>query len=221
MDDINIILADDHEIFRKGLEVTLKRLTFVAKIFHAANGNEVIQLLDSKVPVHVIVMDIRMPEIDGIATTIQVRKKSDDIKIIGLSMMDDKASIVQMFKAGANGYLLKNTNKLELAEAIQQVMAGNRYYSREVSEVLLRRELEQLPLPRKSKFTSDLTSRELEVLNLICHQYSTREMADMLCLAEKTIEGHRKNLLEKTQSRNIAGLVYYALEHGIVKNGGQ
>jgi len=218
MDAINILLADDHEIFRKGLEVTLKRLPFVDKIMHAGNGLAVLEIMKSKEPVHVIIMDIRMPEMDGINATIQVRIKNNTVKILALSMMDDRASILQMFKAGANGYLLKNTNKLELAEAIQHVLAGNRYYAKEVSELLLRRELEQLPAPRKTKFNADLTVRELEVLALICHQYSTKEMSEILCLAEKTIEGHRKNLLEKTHSKNIAGLVYYALENGVIKS---
>jgi len=220
MDSINVILADDHEIFRKGLEVTLKRLPYISKIFQAANGHEVLQILDAQEPVHVILMDIRMPEMDGITASIQVRIKNSDVKIIALSMMDDKASILQMFKAGANGYLLKNTNKLELSEAIQQVLKGNRYYAREVSEMLLRRDLEKLPLPRKTKFNTDLTVRETEILSLICHQYSTKEIAEILCISEKTIEGHRKNLMEKTQSRNIAGLVYYALENGVIKNAG-
>lgn len=219
MDQINIILADDHEIFRKGLEVTLKRVNFIGKILHATNGNEVISLLNSPEQVQVIIMDIRMPELDGISATIQIRMNNPDVKILALSMMDDKASIVQMFKAGANGYLLKNTNKLELAEAIQHVLDGNTYYSKEVSELLLRRDLDKLPLPRKTKFITDLTSREQDVLKLICHQYSTKEIAEMLCLSERTIEGHRKNLMEKTQSKNMAGLVYYALETGIVSIG--
>jgi len=219
MEEITILIADDHEIFRKGLEVTLKRLLFVSKILHASNGTEALEQIEST-PVQVVFMDIRMPEMDGITTTMNIRKKNATVKVIALSMMDDKASIVQMFKAGANGYLLKNTNKLELTDAIQQVMAGNRYYSREVSEMLLRRDLDQLPLPKKSKIITELTSREMEVLTLICHQYSTREMAEMLCLSEKTIEGHRKKLLDKTSSKNIAGLVYYALEQGLIKNGG-
>jgi DNA-binding NarL/FixJ family response regulator len=218
MNEITVLLADDHEIFRKGLEITLKRLPFVGKILHASNGLEVLEILNSKEPVHVIFMDIRMPELDGIKATIQIRIKNKDVKIIALSMMDDRASILQMFKAGANGYLLKNTNKLELADAIQHVMGGNRYYAKEVSEMLLRKELEHLPLPRKTKFNPDLTPRELEVLILICHQYSTKEMSEILSLAEKTIEGHRTKLLEKTQSKNIAGLVYYALENGLIKS---
>ena len=219
MDEVNIVLADDHEIFRKGLEVTLRRLPFIGKIIHANNGLEVLEILNLHEPVHVIIMDIRMPEMDGINATLQIRINNKEVKIIALSMMDDKASILQMFKAGANGYLLKNTNKLELADAIQHVLGGNRYYAKEVSEMLLRREVDQLPPPRKTKFNSDLTPRELEVLILICHQYSTKEMSEILSLAEKTIEGHRTKLLEKTQSKNIAGLVYYALDAGFIKSG--
>jgi DNA-binding NarL/FixJ family response regulator len=125
MDEITILLADDHEIFRKGLEITLKRLLYVGKILHAENGQEVLEIMNSNEQVHVIIMDIRMPEMDGITATFEVRKINKEVKIVALSMMDDRASVVQMFKAGADGYLLKNTNKLELSDAIQHVLEVN------------------------------------------------------------------------------------------------
>ncbi len=134
-------------------------------------------------------------------------------------MMDDKASISQMFKAGANGYLLKNTNKLELQEAIENVLAGKKYFARDVSALLANIEMDYSPIPQRSVFNTELTTREMDVLQLICLQYSTREISDMLSITEKTVEGHRKMLLEKTRSKNIAGLVLYAIQIGIIKGG--
>jgi DNA-binding NarL/FixJ family response regulator len=217
IDKVHLILADDHEIFRKGLEITLKRIPFIEKIHHAVNGTDVLRLVKLHPETNVIIMDIRMPSLNGIETTIEIRKSNLNVRILALSMLDDKASIVQMFKAGANGYLLKNTNKLELQEAIEQIMEGNNYFAKEVSQVLLRHDF-NTPTPSKKKvMINDLTSREENILKLICQQYSTREISEILCLSEKTIEGHRKSLLDKTHSRNVAGLVWYALENGIIK----
>lgn len=221
MEQINIILADDHEIFRRGLEVTLKRIPYIENVYHAETGIEVLHLLKTTPAVDIIIMDIRMPQMDGIEATRQIRMHYKDIKIVALSMMDDKASISQMFKAGANGYLLKNTNKLELQEAIESVLGGKKYFARDVSSLLANIEMDYFPIPQRSVFNTEITSREMEVLQLICHQYSTREISEMLSITEKTVEGHRKMLLEKTRSKNIAGLVWYAMQIGIIKNGMQ
>lgn len=217
MELVNLILADDHEIFRKGLEVTLKRIPYVDNVYHAENGKDVLDLLKTTGNIDVIIMDIRMPKMDGLEATRLLRPHYPSVKIIALSMMDDKASIVQMFKAGANGYLLKNTNKLELQDAIENVLQGNKYFAKEVANIIVNHELDHLPIPMRTAFSTELTTREVDILQLICHQYSTKEISDILCISEKTIEGHRKSLLEKTRSKNIAGLVWYALENGIIK----
>ncbi len=215
MEPVNLILADDHAIFRTGLATILKRTGVVDKILHAENGLEVLELLKNNDNIQVIVMDIRMPLMDGIETTRKVRKDNKEIKIIALSMMDDRASVNQMFKMGANGYLLKNTNKLELQDAIEQVMLNNRYFGQEVSDILFKADF-QVNVS-KGKPIAELSPREKEVLKLVCLEYSTKEISEILNLAEKTIEHIRKSLLEKTQSKNIAGLVWYALEFGIIK----
>ena len=134
--------------------------------------------------------------------------------------MNDNASIVQMMKAGANGYLLKNTNKIELQDAIDMVMKGGRYFTSEASNVMFNAEYGDAPYSQKSTYPiTDLSAHELDVLRLICHQYSTKEISEMLCLAEKSVEGHRTSLLEKTSSRNVADLVWYALQTGIIRGG--
>ncbi|HMT28159.1 MAG TPA: response regulator transcription factor [Bacteroidia bacterium] len=216
MEPVNVILADDHAIFRKGLAITLRRTGIVDKIFHAENGLDVIEILKNNKDIHVIIMDIRMPELDGIETTRKIRKTNQQIKIVALSMMNDRASINQMFKSGANGYLLKNTNKNELYDAIEQVMLGNRFFASEVTDILFKTDYREMQMRQHQ--TDELSQSEIDVLKLICYQYSTREISDMLNLSEKTIEGKRKSLLEKTRSKNIAGLVWYAIENGIIKS---
>jgi DNA-binding NarL/FixJ family response regulator len=176
-----------------------------------------VERFEANPQVKIIVMDIRMPEMDGIEATAHIRKTNQEVKILGLSMMDDRANIVNMFKAGANGYLLKNTNKLELLEAFQSMLAGKNYYAKEVAEVFLLKEFSNSTALKKKNINNEITTREEDILRLICQQYSTREISEILCLSEKTIEGHRKKLLDKTHSRNIAGLVWFALENGIIK----
>lgn len=215
--DFKILVADDHQLFRKGMESTLKTIKTVKQVFQAENGLKVINFLNNEI-VDVIFMDIKMPVQDGIATTKMVTKHYPDIKVIAVSMFDDRDNILEMFKAGACGYLLKNTNKEELSDAITEVMNGGKYYSKEVSDVLLQKMI-NLNLHKSKTLLEPLTEREKEVLCLICEQLSTKEIAERIFLSDKTIEGHRLKLLQKTQSRNMAGLVMFAIEHRIYQPG--
>ncbi len=215
--DFKILVADDHQLFRKGMESTLKTIKAVKQVFQAENGLEVINFLHNEM-VDLIFMDIKMPVQDGIATTKMVTKHYPDIKVIAVSMFDDRDNILEMFKAGACGYLLKNTNKEELSDAITEVMNGGKYYSKEVSDVLLQKMI-NLNLHKSKALLEPLTEREKEVLCLICEQLSTKEIAERIFLSDKTIEGHRLKLLQKTQSRNMAGLVMFAIEHRIYQPG--
>lgn len=213
MKELKILIADDHSLFRKGMESTLKLIKGVKQVKQAENGLEVINMLNTE-PVDIIFMDIKMPVQDGITTTKMVSKHYPDIKIIALSMFDDRDNILEMFKAGASGYLLKNTNKEELEEAIAEVMEGGKYYSKEVSDVLLQKMI-NLNLHKSRQLIEPLTEREKEILCLICEQLSTKEIAERIFLSDKTVEGHRLKLLQKTQSKNMAGLVMFAIEHRI------
>lgn len=215
MENLKILIADDHPMFRKGLELSIKTIGIVGKIVQAENGLQVLEMLEKEL-VDVIFMDIKMPLQNGIETTKLVVKKYPQIKVIALSMFDDKDNILEMFKAGVSGYLLKNTNKAEIETAIKEVMQGSKYYSKEVSDVLLHKiitaESESMSYNQDNK----LTEREIEVLKYVCMQMSTKEIADVMCLSDKTIEGHRIRLIQKTNSKNLAGLVMYAVDHGLV-----
>ncbi|MEO8146076.1 MAG: response regulator transcription factor [Bacteroidia bacterium] len=220
MDNLKILIADDHPMFRKGLEMSMKTITRVGKVLQAENGLHVLEVLE-KEPVDIIFMDIKMPMQNGIETTRIVSKKYPAIKVIALSMSDDKENILEMFKAGVSGYLLKNTNKAEIEMAINEVLQGGKYYSKEVSDVLLEKIIRiELTTERaqQSQPPEKLTDREITVLRHICSQLSTKEIADVMCLSDKTIEGYRLKLLQKTNSKNIAGLVMYAVDHGIADN---
>ncbi len=219
MNNLKILITDDHQMFRKGLEMSIKTITRVGKILQAENGLEAMEILE-KEPVDIIFMDIKMPQQNGIETTKLVTKKYPNIKVIALSMSDDKENILEMFKAGVSGYLLKNTNKAEIEMAINEVLQGGKYYSKEVSDVLLEKIINvELNNHDKTAYPEKLTDREVTVLQHICAQFSTKEIADVMCLSEKTIEGYRLKLLQKTNSKNIAGLVLYAVEHKLVDSG--
>lgn len=215
MENLKILIVDDHPMFRKGLELSIKTISIVGKIVQAENGLQVLEMLE-KEPVDVIFMDIKMPLLNGIETTKQVVKKYPQVKVIALSMFDDKDNILEMFKAGVSGYLLKNTNKAEIETAIKEVMEGSKYYSKEVSDVLLQRIINAETESSSYNNDNKLTEREIEVLKYVCMQMSTKEIADVMCLSDKTIEGHRIRLIQKTNSKNLAGLVMYAVDHGLV-----
>src|SRR5262245_35182331 len=146
MKKVSMIIADDHPVFRKGLEDSLKGMQEIEKIAHAANGKEILGLLN-KNDYHIILMDIRMPEMDGIDATKIVNALYKDVKIIALTMLDDKINILAMFQAGASGYLLKDADVSEIKEAIKQVLSGSKYFSKSVSATLLSKMVE--PLPKK------------------------------------------------------------------------
>lgn len=215
MENLKILIADDHPMFRKGLELSIKTISIVGKIVQAENGLQVLEMLEKEL-VDVIFMDIKMPLQNGIETTKLVVKKYPQIKVIALSMFDDKDNILEMFKAGVSGYLLKNTNKAEIETAIKEVMEGSKYYSKEVSDVLLQRIITAESESTSYNTDNKLTEREIEVLKYVCMQMSTKEIADVMCLSDKTIEGHRIRLIQKTNSKNLAGLVMYAVDHGLV-----
>jgi DNA-binding NarL/FixJ family response regulator len=218
MESITAMIVDDHQLFREGMESLLKKLPYVSSIIQAGNGNEALDIID-KQAVHLIFMDIRMPELNGIDTTKMIRKKKHGTAIIALTMMEDPHSVVSMFKAGADGYLLKNTNFDELKEAIQTVLAGNRFYSKEISEILVDRIVVGAKTRPKITFVVKLTSREKEIVGLICRGFSSKDISEMLDIAIKTVETHRSNIYSKLSISNAADLVYYALQEGLVKRG--
>jgi len=215
MKPLKIIVADDHPLFREGLEQALLRIQPLFTIFTASNGNEVIDLLYNEA-VDLIFIDIRMPGRDGIEITRCIRKFNKAVKIVVVSMIDDRVTVQKVFKAGANGYLHKNTDKLQLQNVIDSVMKDVIFLSEELSDY--RNDLDLLghDLTTYSKNDAQLSEREIEILQLICYQFSSKEIGQRLFISEKTIESHRVKLMLKTRSKNVAGLIMYAVEKGYI-----
>ena len=209
---IKVIVADDHQMFIDGIAELLKSMPTIEFIGGALNGVDLIDLLHQKTA-DVILMDVNMPKMDGYEATQKVTAEFPNTKVLILSMHDTSAYIQKLIKAGANGYILKNTGKAELQEAIETVARGESYYSQAVTQ----RIMEGLQKKERQKSMQvELTARETDVLRLIVEEFTTHEIADQLCISHHTVESHRKNLIAKTGVKNIAGLVKYAIEQGII-----
>jgi DNA-binding NarL/FixJ family response regulator len=216
MEAIKIILVDDEVLFRKGISFLLSKEENIEVIFEASDGVELIEFLKSTNPKpDIIIMDLKMPLLNGIEATKIIRKDFPDIKIIALTSYDSKSFISNMIDVGAVSYLVKNTTPQELFETINEVATKGFYYSPYVMSII-QNDLIANRKPKCSFDTSFITSRELEVLQLICKQKSTIEIGEKLFISPRTVEGHRNNLLLKTESKNIAGLVVYAIQNAIV-----
>ncbi len=217
-DIIKIFLADDEELFRKGIYFLLNREKNIEILFEASNGKELIDQLnatDTENLPDIIMMDLKMPEINGVEATKNIRKDFPQIKIIALTSYNTKSFIANMINVGAASYLVKSSSPQDMIKTINEVSNKGFYYSESVMEVIHQNVLSS----GNSKTVLDddfLTVREKEVLELICKQQSSSEIADKLCLSARTVDGHRNNLLLKTQSKNVAGLVIFAIQNKIV-----
>jgi DNA-binding NarL/FixJ family response regulator len=216
---IKIILVDDEVLFRKGISFLLEREKNITIIFEASNGIELIAFMkESPVQPDIIVMDLKMPLLNGVEATKILRKDFPEIKIIALTSYDSKSFVANMIQVGAASYLIKNTTPQELLKTINEVAVNGFYYNEEVMKNI--QETNLTGKNSKSLFdTGFLTSRELEIIQLICKQKSTTEIAETLFISPRTVEGHRNNLLLKTECKNVAGLVVYAVQNQIVSLG--
>jgi len=207
---IKIILADDHSMIRQGLKAFLDKDGFEV-VAEANNGIEALDLLKTT-EVDVLVTDMMMPEMDGIELCKAAIKAYPEIKVLALTMMNENYNIKKMLAAGAKGYILKDCTQEELRTAIETVGQGNTYYSQEVTTIIMEG-LSGQPKPKKRLVTEiPLTNRETDILHLICKEKSNQEIADELFISNRTVEAHKRNLLDKTGCKNIAGLVLYAIE---------
>jgi DNA-binding NarL/FixJ family response regulator len=212
LNKLNVFLVDDHKLFREGLKLLLQGLDCISEIQEASSGREFLNKLEESVP-DIVFMDIEMPEMDGIQTTIMALEKQPFLKIIALSMYGDEAYYSKMIEAGVHGFLLKDSDIQEVESAIEQVSAGKSYFSQEILIKMLQRSNNKKSVSK----SSDLSEREKEVLYLICKGLSNQEIANTLLLSKRTIDKHRENLLLKTESHNTASLVIYAIKNGIIE----
>jgi NarL family two-component system response regulator LiaR len=210
---IRVVIADDHEIFRKGLKNVLSRLKYVDLVGEAENGKEVISIVKKK-NIDIILMDIEMPEMNGIEATRRILTLKPDMKIVALTMFNDEQYIEDMLDAGAKGFLLKNVTKQILDKAIRTIAEGNNYYSDELFSFFTKK----IAGEKSSKdIELNLTKREKEILQLICEGLNNEEIADKLSISERTVIGHKSNLLAKTNCRSTPSLISYSIKNHLVK----
>ncbi|MBW6491514.1 MAG: response regulator transcription factor [Lentimicrobium sp.] len=212
MQALTIFLVDDHKLFREGLKLLLNSMPFVSQVVEASDGEEFLKILDNPKP-GLIFMDISMPGIDGIETTRRALALQPDLKIIALSMFADEDYYTRMINAGAKGFMLKNSGIQDVEECIRNVAAGHNYFSPEILSSILRN-ISKKVKPAKP---GELSDREIEILYRICQGLSNQEIADLLRISKRTVDKHRENLLLKTDSKNTAGMVMFAIRNGIVE----
>lgn len=210
---LRIVLADDHKIMREGLRTLLEKQDDFEIIAEAGDGRTTVKLVDEHNP-DLVVMDTVMPDLNGIEATRQIIAKNPKIKIIALSMHSDKQFVMQMLKAGASGYILKDCAFKELVYAIQSVVNGYIYLSPRINTMLLKERVFEPVAVNSSAFAS-LSNREREVLQMIAEGKSTKEIATALFVSVKTIETHRQQIMNKLNIHSIAGLTKYAIREGL------
>ncbi len=210
---IRVLIADDHQMFVDGLKSLLVEEKEMHVVGEAKNGYEVLEICDQE-PVDIVIMDINMPLMDGIQTSRKLSKKHPSVKILGLSMYNDRDYISDILKAGALGYVLKNTGKESLLTAIATLQSGSSYLSEEVSKTLLSGFMKN---HSAEQMIEKLSDREREVLDCIASGLTTYEIADKLFISKNTVETHRKNLLYKLKARNTAELVNNAYKQRLIQ----
>ena len=211
---VNIVIADDHDIFRDGFKVLLKDQEDVVLIGEATNGRALLALV-TKIQPDIVITDIKMPEMSGIEVCKHIRNEFPHMQVIALSMFNDDHLIVDMLEAGASGYLLKNTKRQELLDAVQVVYKGGNYYSPATSAKLTKLIGRSKFNPWKNETVVKLNKQEKDIIRLICEQRTSKEIAAELNLAFKTVESYRETLLLKTNSQNMIGIALYAIKHGL------
>jgi two-component system, NarL family, response regulator DegU len=216
MKKIRIALVDDHKLFRNGLFAILSQVADFQVVFEATNGREFLNHPQIN-EIDVVLLDIKMPELDGIATTKILREKNQDLKVIILSMHDEDQFIMHLMEIGANGYLLKDSDIDEVITAIKKVNDSGIYFSDIVSRVMLKKMAKgPKSSPRFFNYKTDISDREIEVLKHICDGKTASEIAEHLFISPRTVDGHRLRIMEKLGVNNTAKLVAFAIKNNII-----
>ncbi len=210
---IKYVITDDHALFRDGVKAALASVKGIINVGEAADGNELLRLLERK-EVDVVLLDLKMPEKDGIEVLKELRPLYPGLKVIILTMYTDDEYVIHMLDNGANGYLVKNTAPEEIELAIKTVQDNDYYFNEHTSKALLSKVVKKKTVVPQFK-DADLNDREKEILKLICAELTNAEIAEKVYLSTRTVEGIRAGMLEKIGARNTAGLVLYAAKKGI------
>jgi DNA-binding NarL/FixJ family response regulator len=207
------MIVDDHKLFREGLKILLKNLEDVQEVWDAPDGEQFLISLKTMKP-DLVFMDIEMPKVNGIEATIKALELYPDLKILALSMYGDEEYFQKMVDAGVCGFLLKNSEFTEVKKALYAVLQGNNYFTEEILYRLVNRFRAK---PAQAEPLITLSDREIEVLKLICKGLSNQEIAEQLFISKRTVDHHRASLLTKTNTRNTASLVIYAIKHKMIE----
>ncbi len=206
MAEIQIAVIDDHDLFREGIKLVLNQIEGFNVAYDTSNGNQFIEMLD-KTQIDIALMDIEMPVISGIQTTLKALKLKPDLKVIALTMFSDTGHYMQMIHAGVKGFILKKANKFELEQAILTIHQGGNYFSQDI--------LRKLAFQYSDKTTGNdrLTGREIEIMVMICQGLTSQEISDHLYISSKTVETHRSNIFLKAEVKNSASLIVWAIKN--------
>lgn len=215
MKKIKILLADDHQMFREGLKALLEEEEHLTVPLQASNGKQVLNLLENNT-VDIAMIDIHMPVMNGIECLKKIRIQHPGLPVLALTMSLEEVHVLNMLKAGANGYLLKNSGSQDLLKAIETVLNGQPFYSFQVGKIIMDGLTKKSEPNIAAESVEILTQREIQVLKLIAMEYSNREISDKLSISVRTVDAHRRNLLHKIGARNTAGLTRYAIKHFVL-----
>ncbi len=209
--EVNLIICDDHQLVIDGLQALIEGESDLVLKGTANNGADAIRLIQN-LKIDIVLMDLDMPVMSGIEATKAIKKDHPGVKVIILTMHDEKSIITMLMDLGADGYVIKNADRLELLNAIRNVAAGKKHFSPEVTVALLSSEEN----PMNSALMEGLTEREVEILKLIAEGLSNKEIGDKLFISHRTVDTHRTNLMKKLEVHNIAGLIRFAIKHGLI-----
>jgi len=215
MKPITVIIVDDHQIFREGFKLLLSRFPFVELAGEAADGGEFLALLEQQVP-DIVFMDISMPGMNGIEATKTAMERREKLKVIALTTFLEEDYVEQMILAGVEGYMLKNSDLHEFEQAIKRVYAGGNFFSKEILTVLLgniKKFRKRKAIPRDPEI---FTSKETEILRLICKGLNNEQIAEVACISVKTVEKYKSSLFQKAGVHNTVNLVIWAFRNQLV-----
>ncbi|MBU6158140.1 MAG: response regulator transcription factor [Bacteroidetes bacterium] len=215
MSPIQVAIADDHQIFRKGVILSLRPFASIKFVLEAENGDELLKGLETIQP-DVILMDLRMPGKDGIETTKIISKQYPKIHILVLSMYEDERFVTHLMENGANGYLLKNSDANEIKKAILEVMAKGYYLNNFVNRILLKKSHQKAKVIPSLNSEIQISDKEQQVIRLVCMEYTAQEIAKEMQISPRTVEAIKDRLMERFGVKNSVGLVFFAMKNGLI-----
>lgn len=212
-DIVNILIADDHQVFIDGLKIHIQKDKRFNVVAEALNGKDAFEKIKNN-RINLLITDINMPEMDGVELTKIVKKDLPHVKIFVLTMHHDRETVSEILMAEADGYVLKNTDKNQLLEALHCIADGNTYYSNEILSIMMEKVRKE---KKQEEETKALSEREIEVLKLIAQEFSSEQIAEKLFISRRTVDTHRLHIFEKTKAKTIVGLIKFAIRNGLVE----